>query len=223
MSNVLYASLDKKYRCVEKVERPWVYDTDGKKYLSCTAGIAVTNIGQGIKEAIDAMYQQTSNVSYVYGGTFISETKKRLSHRIAGLPPKDMDKILFCSGSSEAVGSMDKIARQYQIEVGRPGKYKIISRWQSYRGNTAATLICGGRSSWGEKYDNYPIKMSYIAQCDCYRCPYGLSHPECGLPRAGELERIIKYEGPDTVAASPTEPIVGTTPCATMSPIEHMK
>lgn len=69
MSNVFYANLDKKYKCVERAEGSWVYDTDGKKYLDCAAGIAVTNIGQGIKEVIDAMYQQASNVSYVYGGT----------------------------------------------------------------------------------------------------------------------------------------------------------
>lgn len=56
MSNVFYANLDKKYKCVERAEGSWVYDTDGKKYLDCAAGIAVTNIGQGIKEVIDAMY-----------------------------------------------------------------------------------------------------------------------------------------------------------------------
>ena len=50
MSNVFYANLDKKYKCVERAEGSWVYDTDGKKYLDCAAGIAVTNIGQGIKE-----------------------------------------------------------------------------------------------------------------------------------------------------------------------------
>ena len=67
------------------------------------------------------------------------------------------------------------------------------------------------------------MKMPHIAQCNCYRCPYGLSYPECGLPCAEELERIIKYEGPDTVAAFLIEPIVGTTSCATMPPIEYMK
>ena len=33
MSNVFYANLDKKYKCVERAEGSWVYDTDGKKYL----------------------------------------------------------------------------------------------------------------------------------------------------------------------------------------------
>ena len=145
MSNVFYANLDKKYKSVERAEGSWVYDTDGKKYLDCAAGIAVTNIGQGIKEVIDAMYEQASNVSYVYGGTFTSEAKERLSQQIIELSPEGMDKVFFCSGGSEAVESMGKIARQYQVEAGRPGKYKIISRWQSYHGNTIATLTYGGR------------------------------------------------------------------------------
>lgn len=223
MSNVFYANLDKKYPYVEKAEGSWVYDTNGSRYLDCAAGIAVTNIGQGVKEVIDAIYEQASKVSYVYGGTFTSEAKERLSRQIIELAPEGMEKVFFCSGGSEAVESMGKIARQYQIEAGRPGKYKIISRWQSYHGNTIATLTYGGRPSWREKYDNYLMKMPHIAQCNCYRCPYGLSYPECSLPCAEELERVIKYEGQDTVAAFLIEPIVGTTSCATKPPVEYMK
>ena len=54
MSNVFYANLDKKYKCVERAEGPGFMTRTEKKYLDCAAGIAVTNIGQGIKEVIDA-------------------------------------------------------------------------------------------------------------------------------------------------------------------------
>ena len=122
MSNVFYANLDKKYKCVERGRGSWVYDTDGKKYLDCAAGIAVTNIGQGIKRLLTPCISRLPNVSYVYGGTFTSEAKERLSHQIIELSPEGMDKVFFCSGGSEAVESMGKSARQYQIEAGRPGK-----------------------------------------------------------------------------------------------------
>ena len=62
------------------------------------------------------MYQQVSNVSYVYGGTFTSEAKERLSHQIIELSPEGMIRYFSAPEVSEAVESMGKIARQYQIE-----------------------------------------------------------------------------------------------------------
>ena len=223
MSNVFYASLGKDYRCVDYAKGSYVYDTEGKQYLDCAAGIAVANIGHGVTEVIEAIYEQSKKCSYVYGGTFTNEAKERLSEQIIRLSPEGMSKVFYCSGGSEAVESIGKIARQYQIEAKKPSKYKVISRWQSYHGNTIATLSYGGRPSWREKYDNYLMHMPHIAQCNCYRCPYGLSYPNCKLPCAEELERVIKYEGADTIAAFLIEPIVGTTACATVPPVEYMK
>ena len=81
----------------------------------------------------------------------------------------------------------------------------------------------GGRPSWRSRYENLLLHMPHIAQCNCYRCPYGLECSSCGLPCAEELERIIKYEGADTVAAFVLEPIVGTTATATVPPVEYFK
>ena len=47
MSNVFYASLGKDYRCVDYAKGSYVYDTEGKQYLDCAAGIAVANIDNG--------------------------------------------------------------------------------------------------------------------------------------------------------------------------------
>lgn len=38
MSNVFYANLDKKYKCVERAEGSWVYDTDGKNIWTVRPG-----------------------------------------------------------------------------------------------------------------------------------------------------------------------------------------
>lgn len=226
MSNdhhVLCSVLNKRYPVVDHAEGVYIYDTEGKRYIDCAAGIAVVNIGHAVGPIIDAMAGQASKISFVYNGAFTSEARFRLADQIIEMAPKGMDKVFFCSGGSEAMESMLKIARQYQIECGRPGKYKVISRWQSYHGNTVATLSMGGRSSWRAKYDPYLTAMPHIAPCNCYHCPYRLSYPSCGLPCAWELERIIKYEGPDTVSAFVIEPITGTTAAATVPPKEYME
>lgn len=222
-SSVFYGSLKKKYKSVDYANGVFVYDTEGNRYIDCAAGVAVSNIGHGVKEVLDAIYEQGQHATYVYGSTFTSEIREELASRLISIAPHGMKRVFFCSGGSEAVESMAKIARQYQVEEGRPGKYKIISRWQSYHGNTIATLSLGGRPSWRKYYEPMLLHMPHIAQCNCYRCPYGLKYPQCNLTCAHELERVIKYEGADTVAAFLLEPIIGTTATATVPPDGYLQ
>lgn len=220
---VFYSVVGKEYPVVDHAKGARVYDVNGKEYIDCAAGVAVANIGHGVQEVIDAIHAQGSKVSYVYGGTFTSKAKEEVAQQIIDLAPSNMSKVFFCSGGSEAVESVIKIARQYQLECGRPKKYKIISRWQSYHGNTVATLSVGGRPSWREKYEPLLLHMPHIAQCNCYRCPFKLEPGSCGCACAEELERVIKYEGPDTVAAFLIEPITGTTAPGLVPPAQYMK
>ena len=222
--SALYAVIEKEYPEVDYGKGMYIYDKQGKRYMDCAAGIGVVNIGHGVKDVIDKMTRQAEKISFVYGGTFTSDVRRRLAAKIVSIAPKGMDKVFFCSGGSEAMESLMKIARQYQLEAGRPKKNKIISRWQSYHGNTMGTLALGGRPSWREKYEDFfPKNISQIAPCNCYRCPYGLEEESCSCQCAQELERKIKYEGPDTVAAFVMEPITGTTAAAITPPQKYMK
>lgn len=220
-SNVLYSTVNNDYVVIDKAKGMYVYDIDGNKYLDIAGGIAVVNIGHSVPEVIQAIEEQVKKVSYVYGGTFTSEARIRLAAKIIELAPKGMDKVFFCSGGSEAVESALKIARQYQLEKGFASKYKVISRWQSYHGNTIATLSLGGRPSWRSKYTPYLLQLPHISQCNCYRCPYNLDYPGCNIKCAWELERVIKFEGEETVSAFILEPITGTTATATIPPKEY--
>lgn len=221
--HVFYGSLKKEYPVIDFGEGIYVCDINGNKYIDCAAGAAVANIGHGIPEVVDAMYEQAKKITYVYGSAFTSEARERLATQIIDMAPAGMERVFFCSGGAEALESILKITRQYQLEAGRPSKYKMISRWQSYHGNTVATLSMGGRPSWRKKYEPYLLHMPHISQCNCYHCPYQLTYPSCKLTCAKELERVIKYEGPETVAGFLLEPITGTTACASIPPDGYMQ
>lgn len=220
---VFTGNVNRELPYVDRGEGAHLYDANGRKYIDCAAGVAVTNIGYGVKEVLDAIFEQGKKVSYVYGSTFTSAARERLAQQIIELAPKGMEKVFFCSGGSEAIESVIKIARQYHLESGKNNKYKVVSRWQSYHGNTIATLSVGGRPSWREKYEPLLLHMPHISQCNCYRCPYQKDVSDCGCLCAEELERVIKYEGPDTVAAFLLEPIVGTTAAAATPPKEYIR
>lgn len=222
-TSVLYTALENKIPGAARAEGMYVYDADGKAYLDCAAGIAVVNIGHGVPEVIDAMHEQAKKVCFVYGGTFTSESRQRLADKVTSLASMGESRLFLCSGGSEAMESVIKMARQYHLERGNPRKFKIISRWQSYHGNTMATLAIGGRPSWRTKYEPYFFNSPHIPPCNCYHCPYRLEHPDCGVVCADELERAILYEGPENVAAFVLEPITGTTSTATAPPAEYIR
>ena len=114
-----------------------------------------------------------------------------------------------------------KMARKYHIETGNPKKYKVISRWQAWHGNTIGALSMSGRTPWREDYVPYLLDFPHIPPPYCYRCPYGKAYPECHLVCADELERVIRQEGSEYISAFIAEPILGTSAAGVMPPPDY--
>jgi adenosylmethionine-8-amino-7-oxononanoate aminotransferase len=122
-----------------------------------------------------------------------------------------MTRVYFLSGGSEAVETAVKLARQYQVERGKPEKYKVISRWTSYHGNTLGALAFSGHTGRRRLYLPMMLHTPHIAPAYCYRCPFSLQPQTCSLECAADLEKTLLYEGPDSVSAFLAEPMVGAT------------
>ena len=107
----------------------------------------------------------------------------------------------FVNSGSEANEAGFKIARQY-MKHEYPGEYrfKTISRYFAYHGTTLATLDAGGMGERKAKFEPFSGDFVHVAQPYCYRCPFGLSYPSCGLACVKNMENTILGEGPETVA-----------------------
>jgi adenosylmethionine-8-amino-7-oxononanoate aminotransferase len=103
------------------------------------------------------------------------------------------------------------MARQYHLETGNPLKYKVISRWQSYHGNTIGALSMSGRAPWRKHYIPYLLDCPHISPSFCYHCPFGKTYPNCNIDCALELEATIKREGSEYISAFVAETVVGGT------------
>lgn len=204
-----------------KAEGIYLYDSKGKRYIDGIGGAIVVNIGQGVKEIIDVMTKQAQQMSYVLAFHYKSEPQKELAEKIAEWAPEGLSKVFFVSGGSEANESALKLARSYHIETGNPSKYKVISRWQSYHGNTIGALSMSGRVHWRHPYTPYLLDFPHISPPICYRCRYELEYPQCDVICAHELERVIKVEGPQNVSAFIVEAIIGGSSGAAIPPPEY--
>jgi adenosylmethionine-8-amino-7-oxononanoate aminotransferase len=199
----------------------YLYDREGREYLDAVGGIAVVNVGHGVPEIIAAMTEQAQRVAFVSGGAFANEPAQALAEELATWAPAGMRHVLLLAGGSEATETAMKLARQYHVERGRAGKYRVISRWISYHGNTIGALSMSGRTAWRWEFVPYLQNFPKIHPPYCYRCPYGKTYPGCQVACAEDLERVITLEGPDSIAAFIAEPVIGTSAAGVTPPPEY--
>ena len=181
-----------------------VTDSEGKTWIDVNGGYNSVNVGYGRTEIVDAAYEQMTRLPYFPNGTTTIATIK-LAEKLAEITPGDLSRVFPVSGGSEANETALKIARAYHRRRGDMGRYKVISRKGSYHGTTGGVLFLGGIPSDFEPA--YP-GMVYAPQPNPYRCELGgETASECAVLCANATEDLIKFHGPETVAAVIAEPV----------------
>jgi adenosylmethionine-8-amino-7-oxononanoate aminotransferase len=198
-----------------------VYDAEGRRYLDAVGGVYVVNVGHGITEVADAMAEQARKIAFPYAGSFTTEAELDLAEEVIAMAPPGFKKVFFVAGGSEANEVAIKLARKYQLIKNRPGRWRVIGRWQSFHGATMATLSASGKVARRADFQPYLLNFPHIAPPYCYRCPWGQTYPGCGLLCAESLERLAIEEDIDTIMALIAEPITGAASGAITPPPEY--
>lgn len=207
-----YRNLRKHYPTVDRGEGVYIWDIDGKRYIDGSGGACVVSIGHGVQAIKRAMIEQADRISFAHGSHFTSEAAIECAGQLVSfMPSAELNKCYFLSEGSTAIETAVKLARQYWREAGKPEKFKVISRWTSYHGNTAGALALGGHTARRRHYQPLILHTPHVEPAYCYRCPFNLTPEDCDLECANALERILKFEGPDSVSAFIAEPVVGAT------------
>jgi len=185
----------------------YYWDTAGKRYLDALSGIYVVSVGHNNRRVIDAMHRQLDELHFSPPMHGTNPVAVQLANRLAELAPGDLSAVKFECGGAEVTEAAIKLARQYHKLTGGPGKYKIISRYQSWHGSTMGSLSASGLAS--RKTVNEPLAPGFVHVFPptCYRCPFDKTYPDCGITCAKLIGDTIVMEDPDTVAAVIVEPI----------------
>jgi adenosylmethionine-8-amino-7-oxononanoate aminotransferase len=184
-----------------------LYDVNGKEYIDGISGLWVVNAGHGREEIGAAMHEQAKKLAYVSAANYTTVPTVQLAENITELLPGDLNRMIFCSGGSEAVETAIKIAKQVQAMRGFPKRYKIIARRGSYHGMTYGAMSL--TSMRNEQYFGPFMPGVYHVQSpNNYRSQFpGLSGEADDIACANAVEAEIEFQGPDTVAAVIGEPI----------------
>ncbi len=196
---------------------PWLIDRDGRRYLDACGGAAVSCLGHSDAAVREAIRAQVDSLAYAHTSFFTSAAAEDLADHLidqanAIIPDNRLDKVYFVSGGSEAAEAALKLARQYFLEIGQPGRHHIIARRQSYHGNTLGALAVGGNQWRRAPFEPMLMPATHIAPCYAYRDQAeGENLDAYGQRVAKALETAIQARGPETVAAFIAEPVVGAT------------
>lgn len=198
---------------IKKAEGVYIYDSTGKKYIDFSSQLMNVNIGHGNQRITDAVVKQMKQVSYVQPG-MVTESRAELGKMIAEITPAGLTKSFFTLGGSEAIENAIKLARMYT------GRHKIITHYQSYHGATYGAMTAGGDPRKFAADSQQMPNMVHVENPYFYRCPWSSSTiEECGERAAAHLERIIKFENPNAIAAILFEGESGSSGCIKYPPM----
>jgi len=187
-----------------------VFDKEGKGYLDMVAGVTrPTHIGYGREEVARAAYDQMCKLHYFSPGGFANEPAMELADLLADITPPGINRFTFEGSGSEAVESAMKLAKHYHYYGGNPARFKVMSRKGAYHGvNGYAIRALGVVMPMRQIMEPVAPGAVYVEPPYCYRCPYGLTYPDCDIRCAHDIERTIEFEDPALISAFIGEPIM---------------
>ncbi|QQK78755.1 aspartate aminotransferase family protein [Salicibibacter cibi] len=191
---------------IDSAKGAWITDIEGNSYLDGMSGLWCVNAGYGREEMVEAASEQLQQMpfhplsnSHIPGIQLAEKLNQWL---------RDDYRIFFSNSGSEANETAFKIARQYHHQNGEPQRYKFISRYRAYHGNTLGALAATGQAQRKFRYEPLAPGFIHVHAPDEYHLPSGQSFEAWSLECARMMEDTIKWERPETVAAVIMEPII---------------
>lgn len=189
----------------ERGEGPYIYSTDGGKYLDLTCGIGVTQLGHCHPEVIQAAQEQLAKLVHISCVTHHTENIK-LAEKLASILPGKLDNTFFCNSGAEAVDGAIKFSRYVN-----PGRPNIVAFRGSFHGRTlGSTSLSSSKALHRKNYDPLLAGVNFVDFPNCWSCPVFKEPQSCELECLDLLTRMFKLHlPPESISAIIIEPIVG--------------
>ena len=183
---------------VARAKGIYFWTPEGKRFIDFNSQLMCVNIGHGDERVIRAIQEQAAVLAYA-NPFMATEPRARLGEKLATIAPGDIDVFFFTNGGAEANENAVKLARWVT------GRHKILARYRSYHGGTAAAItMTGDPRRWAAE----PGIPGVVHVLDPYHgIERGWDSAEQSLAL---LEEVIQLEGPNTIAAFILEPVTGT-------------
>ena len=181
-------------------------DVDGNLLLDFAGGLGCLNVGHAAPLVVAAVLQQAERILHTCVHVTPTESYVRVAEALNDRTPGTFaKKTLLVNSGAEAIENAVKIARAYT------GRHAIVAFEHAFHGRTLMAMTLTSRTHpYKAGFGPFAPEVYRAPYAYCYRCPYGLDHPDCGLRCAHQLENIFETViAPESVAAIVVEPILG--------------
>jgi adenosylmethionine-8-amino-7-oxononanoate aminotransferase len=210
----------------------YLEDVEGRRYLDALAGLFSVNIGYSFGEEIgQAALAQMKELPFYTNWSYSHPRAIELAEEVASLAPRDLNRVFFVSGGSEAVEAAWKLARQYSLARGTSGvsaalaepetrhdelvaalratprRYKAIARHVAYHGTTFGALSINGIPAIRTPFEPLVPEVRHVSNTNRYHRPPEETEEEFTAFLLDEVERTILAMGPETVCLVHMEPV----------------
>ena len=194
---------------IERGDGVYLEDTEGRRYLDGVSSIWV-NLHGHRKGALDrALKAQLDRIAHSTLLGLSNVPAIELAQRLVALAPRGLTRVFYSDNGSTAVEVALKMAFQYwQLQGGSSrSKTRFLHLGQAYHGDTLGAVGVGGIPLFHERFKPL-LRQSYEAHAPyCYRCPLGLTYPQCRMACADSVEDVLKRHH-EEVAALIVEPML---------------
>jgi 4-aminobutyrate aminotransferase/(S)-3-amino-2-methylpropionate transaminase len=185
---------------VDRASGCTIVDVDGNEYLDFVAGVAIGSVGHCHPHYVKRLSEQLGRFTF---GSFATEIRAQFLKLVSKLLPEGITHLQLFSGGAEAVEAAFRLAKSVTK------KFEFVGFWGGYHGKTAGVIgLLGG--SYRNHQGPFPPGMHLSPYASCYRCPWNLKYPSCGLACAEHLRNVMKNDTQGEVAAIILEPMQGT-------------
>ncbi|MBI4466930.1 MAG: aspartate aminotransferase family protein [Acidobacteria bacterium] len=179
----------------------YLFDIEGKRYLDFFGGILTISVGhchEKVTAKIKAQVDKLQHTSTLYP----NEAIVALAEKLAQITPGKLQKSFFTNSGTEADEAAVLLARM------ATGSFEVVALRHGYSGHSLIAKSLTGQAPW-RRGGVVSVGVVHAISPYCYRCPLGLSYPDCGVACAKDVEEVIQTSTSGRIAAFLAEPIQG--------------
>ena len=198
---------------VESADGFFLTDTNGRRYLDGVSSLWCNVHGHGHPAILAALHAQLDRLQHstMLGLSHVPAIE--LARRLVDLAPEPLTRVFYSDSGSTAVEVALRMAFQFQIQSGSPGRTRFVTLSEAYHGDTIGSVSLGFSEPFHRGYEPVTFRVSKFdppflcapiagrGRCDA------ASLEAAAAQSLARLEALLEREG-ETVAAVVMEPLV---------------
>ena len=183
-----------------------VTDVDGNRFIDFAGGLGVLNVGRANERVQRAIHRQADSFLHECFHVAMYEGYVELAEALNRLAPGDHAKMtMFANSGAEAAENAVKISRY------ATGREAVIGFSNGFSGRTLLGMTLTAKDMpYRHGFGPFAPEVYKVPFAYCYRCPFNLTYPSCGMACADYAADVIDSQiGASNVACMIVEPVQG--------------